>query len=365
MIIELFGTWNSRNGLLDLRETSIISKRRRNLQHKQLKVSFVIQNKDSLKHLGTYHDKHIDPTTKLNWFFVHYLLEAINATIEYRYLSTWGYYNPTTRKWDGIIGDFLSNKSDLGGSAILLIPNRIHLVDFLAMTTETTTKFVFRAPPLSQVSNIYKLPFHRHAWYSICVLFIIIILVIFVMTKFESHSKTRISDILILVIAAFCQTGSVLQTRLSTIRFTLALLFLIASFLFMLYTANIVSLLQSTSTDIQSLQQLLKSNLEFGAEDIPYQHYYLNTSYHATYKSLFNKAPTKSIPFMNLTYGVSKIRKGLFAFHMELGVGYQTIEETFYEWEKCGLTEISLFYLKNPHLVAKKNSPYKEILKSQ
>jgi hypothetical protein len=43
---------------------------------------------------------------------------------------------------------------------------------------------------------------------------------------------------------------------------------------------------------------------------------------------------------MNLTEGVEKIREGLFAFHMELGVGYKIIGQTFQEDEKCGLQEI-------------------------
>lgn len=67
--------------------------------------------------------------------------------------------------------------------------------------------------------------------------------------------------------------------------------------------------------------------------------------------------------FMNLAQGVEQVREGLFAFHMELGVGYKIISETFQEDEKCGLQEIQYLQVIDPFYAIQKNSSYKELFK--
>lgn len=48
---------------------------------------------------------------------------------------------------------------------------------------------------------------------------------------------------------------------------------------------------------------------------------------------------------------------------MEASPGYKLVEDTFYEHEKCGLTEIDFLNVIDPWYAISKNSPYKEILK--
>lgn len=66
---------------------------------------------------------------------------------------------------------------------------------------------------------------------------------------------------------------------------------------------------------------------------------------------------------MNVSYGISKMRKGFYAFHTELGVGYKLIKDTFLEHEKCGIEQMSLIQLPDPVHSAPKHSPYKEMFK--
>lgn len=132
------------------------------------------------------------------------------------------------------------------------------------------------------------------------------------------------------------------------------------------YTANIVALLQSTSQSIRTLSDLLHSNMEFGVEDTPYSRYYFTTETEATRRMLYELkiAPAGKPPqFMNITHGISMMRKGLYAFHTELGIGYKHIKDTFFEHEKCGLIKIPYLQMQDPWHVAPKNSPFKEIFK--
>jgi hypothetical protein len=67
--------------------------------------------------------------------------------------------------------------------------------------------------------------------------------------------------------------------------------------------------------------------------------------------------------FMTLEEGLKRVRKGLFAFHMELGSGNVVIAETFLEEEKCGLQTINfLIEIVEPWVGASKTTPFKEIL---
>lgn len=47
----MFGYWNDSSGLIDSRETRILSRRRRNLNGKVLKSIAVVTNNDSIGHL--------------------------------------------------------------------------------------------------------------------------------------------------------------------------------------------------------------------------------------------------------------------------------------------------------------------------
>lgn len=67
---------------------------------------------------------------------------------------------------------------------------------------------------------------------------------------------------------------------------------------------------------------------------------------------------------MPLVEGIEKMRRGLFAFHFETGVGYKILSETFMEEEKCGLHEIQYLQVIDPWYVIQKNLSFKEAIKN-
>lgn len=85
-------------------------------------------------------------------------------------------------------------------------------------------------------------------------------------------------------------------------------------FIYTSYTANIVALLQSTSKNINTLEDLLASGMEMAADDNPYTRSwfaYLSKT-DSVRKSIYE---TKIVPqnqpenFINLTTGVERIRQ--------------------------------------------------------
>lgn len=86
------------------------------------------------------------------------------------------------------------------------------VLEFPSMVTPTTTKFIFRAPPLSFVTNIYYLPFDVNVWFSLVALVIISCFVIFITYRVASVRDPSIehlrpSDIALFGISSICQMG--------------------------------------------------------------------------------------------------------------------------------------------------------------
>lgn len=127
-----------------------------------------------------------------------------------------------------------------------------------------------------------------------------------------------------------------------------------------------MALLQSTTKSIRTISDLQNPAIDIGVHDTPFNRYYFAEQTEASRKTLYE---TKVAPangpdaYMNLSYGISEMRKGMFAFHVSTGQGYDEVERTFLEYEKCGLVEIPFLGNVDTWSVIQKQSPYKEILK--
>jgi hypothetical protein len=111
--------------------------------------------------------------------------------------------------------------------------------------------------------------------------------------------EKRFTDSLLSTIAAICQmdpmlvSSKVTSSRIIMVSYEESLkiqltdkfafpsqffIFLAFSLLYAAYTANIVSLLQSPSKSIRTLQELYDSKLTLGMEDTPYNRYFYTIS---------------------------------------------------------------------------------------
>ncbi|CAH1989641.1 unnamed protein product, partial [Acanthoscelides obtectus] len=118
-------------------------------------------------------DKHIDSIAKVNYVIVEHLKDIVNATLRYSVQPTWGYFNEVTFDWSGMIGELVRNEADIGGTPLFFTIDRVDIIDYIAMTTPTRSKFVFREPKLSYVTNVFTLPFDTNVW--ICTICMVII----------------------------------------------------------------------------------------------------------------------------------------------------------------------------------------------
>nr|ALM24940.1 ionotropic receptor 75q.2 [Athetis dissimilis] len=377
---EYYGTWDTKNKFQkSLRFFEPTSLRRLDIDGYEINICYVLTNNKSVDHLSDGIDDHIDTITKVNFPTTNHLLDFLNAKRKYVFADTWGYRVNGT--WNGMTGYLVRGEVEVGGSPMFFTFERVSIVDYISSPTPTRSKFVFQQPKLSYENNLFLLPFETTVWYSTVALIFIIYLVLLVVTKWEwvkmSHMTEKretdsgvlrgnVVDVIVLIFGAACQQGSPTELKGSLGRMVMLVLFLTLMFLYTSYSANIVALLQSSSSHIKTLDDLLHSRIKFGVHDTVFNRYYFSTATEPVRKAIYEKkvAPPGTTPrFMSMDEGVLQMRKGLFAFHMETGVGYKFVGKYFNEGEKCGLREIQYLQVIDPWLAVRKDTPFREMFK--
>lgn len=106
------------------------------------------------------------------------------------------------------------------------------------------------------------------------------------------------TEVVMLGVGVICQQGSFCEPNKSSGRLVMFFFLIFLMFLYISYSAHIVVLLQSTSTSIRTIQDLVDSNLGVVAEDTIYFRYYLVVSIiQCDWKSRYAKM--KSMKFLD------------------------------------------------------------------
>ncbi|XP_073840410.1 ionotropic receptor 64a isoform X2 [Musca autumnalis] len=218
---------------------------------------------------------------------------------------------------------------------------------------------------------------------------------------------------LLFYVGSICQQGLTFSTRSFSGRciVTTSLLFSFAIYQF--YSASIVgTLLMEKPKTIRTLRDLIHSSLEIGIEDIVYNRDYFLRTKDPDAQELYAKKvtsmpaadgtgfvdappdnlvlPTSLTPMTEAQkakayrdilhshetgahaktneasnwyepeYGVAKIKKGHFAFHVDVATAYKIMADTFTEKEICDLTEIQLFPPQKMVSIVQKGSPLRK-----
>nr|QLI62102.1 ionotropic receptor 75q2 [Streltzoviella insularis] len=374
--IEFYGNWSIEYGFqkaYQLIDSAAL--RRLNLNGYEINICYVLTDNDSINHLTDGVNDHIDTITKVNFPTTNHLLDFLNAKRKYIFVETWGYRVNGT--WNGMTGYLVREEVEIGGSPMFFTSERIAIVDYISSPTPTRSKFIFQQPKLSYENNLFLLSFRSTVWYSTLGLIFLLFLALFIVAMWERKRdqlkekdadilRPSLADVALLIFGAACQQGSPVELKSSLGRVVMLILFLTLMFLYTSYSANIVALLQSSSSQIRTLEDLLHSRIKFGVHDTVFNRYYFSTATEPIRKAIYQTkiAPPGTKPrFMTMQEGVKKMQQGLFAFHMETGVGYKFVGKYFQEAEKCGLKEIEYLQVIDPWLAVRKNTPFKEMFK--
>lgn len=104
------------------------------------------------------------------------------------------------------------------GTILFMTPERVPTMEFITMAVETHASFLFRAPPLSYVSNIYYLPFAGIVW--VCSILLVFIGATIVYTTYvrlecnRNYYATAVSELILLAASAVSQMGTQLKPKM-------------------------------------------------------------------------------------------------------------------------------------------------------
>ncbi|KAM7355250.1 ionotropic receptor 64a [Cochliomyia hominivorax] len=234
----------------------------------------------------------------------------------------------------------------------------------------------------------------------------------------DEKSRQRVGlffESLLFYIGSICQQGLSFTTFLFSGRCIVITSLLFSFSIYQFYSASIVgTLLMEKPKTIRTLKDLIHSNLEIGVEDIVYNRDYFLRTKDPDAQELYAKKVT-SIPMTDDTgfadvppdsfalppqatemtdaqkakayrdilhshetgahaktneasnwydpdFGVAKIKKGRFAFHVDVATAYKIIADTFTEKEICDLTEIQLFPPQKMVSIVQKGSPLRKVI---
>lgn len=179
--------------------------------------------------------------------------------------------------------------------------DRSTVADFITDPVKTRITFLFRSPPLSYVENIYTLAFNLWTWIVSFGILITTTLLFYIIAKWEKNHfdineeksysisplNPKLSDVLLLEIGVVCQQGAESEPKSGSGRILTIFIYIFITFLYTSYTAFIVALFQSTTNNIQTIEDLLTSNIKLGAENTPYNHAFFAVSIYILYFNLF------------------------------------------------------------------------------
>ncbi|XP_054261628.1 glutamate receptor ionotropic, kainate glr-3-like [Macrosteles quadrilineatus] len=349
--------------------TTAIGTDRSNLEGTKLIGSTVLFHPELFRGFYSDYMPDVDTWPKLHYPVVINLAHQLNFDLELWAVDDYGW--ETNGSFTGLMGQLQRRDIDFAATGFFMRADRIRVVDFTAETYHIRTTIMFRQPSLSSVSNIFLLPFATDVWvccFTYCILVIFIFSIEIVASRHfgggpPMMGNTGFMDIVTLVLGCVCQQGSHIIPEKMSGRVTLFFLSLTSLFFFTSYSANIVALLQSPSSALATLTDLVNSPLFIGIQDLQYNRIYFKESNDPATRMLYEK---KVKPFGQTAYykpeeGIRKVRKDLFAFNVETNLGYKMISETFLETEKCALSELQLFPMPMLAIPLTKRSGYREL----
>ncbi|KAI4490035.1 hypothetical protein M0804_004217 [Polistes exclamans] len=404
--VTYMGYWTFNDGLRN-ELTQYKYKRRQNFHKLALNVSIHVDH-DPLPDFHTYIlnpiNRHVDTMMRYNYALIVQLMDYYNITMNLSRGTTWGYLNNGT--WNGIIGDMLRGIVDISATPYLFKAARMDVCDYTVQSYIARASIIFRHPKTSDVRNVFLMPFTEDVWYLILIVAVIYWLLLLLTVKIELYydnypkkctlDTNPSSETALITIAAICQQGLSDGPRIYSGRIVFLSLFLWGLLLIQFYSASVVgSLLSEPPRFINTLKDLADSSLDVGIEDMAYNYDVLAVSiififdmfllglfdctYYGSNFESGRKSPNPDVhelnrkkiqtskkrkvePFLTAEEGLKKVKKGGYAFQVDVATAYKIIADTFSQDEICDLAEIQLFPLERIATAVKKHSPFKKMV---
>ncbi|RZF42909.1 hypothetical protein LSTR_LSTR003625 [Laodelphax striatellus] len=365
-IMEVYKPGMSHEMIVDERGSG----RRYDLRGIELKAGTIVLHPECYDGLNTFDGMalpHVDTYPKIHYPLVKNMEKQLNFKLDLQVLNDYGWKNNDST-FSGLMGLMQSRSIDFSATGLFLRHDRLEVMDSTAETFSLRSAILYRQPPLSSLKNIFVLPFSIQVWIGCALLYLLITLFLQFEFKLNSVSSWKSPlEIITIVLGSICQQSSYIWPESSSSKITIFLISVTSLFFYTSYSATIVAILQTPSTEIQTLSDLTRSPLKVGVQDLTYNRVNFKETFDRDVRSLYETKilSKKHNAYCSPSEGIRSVRKGFFAFQVEVDQGYKLISDTFEESEKCGLSEMTLFPMPVLVLTVTKRSGYRELFTRQ
>lgn len=279
--------------------------------------------------------------------------------------ALWGFYRNSS--YNGILALYQTGQIDLSITPFRITLDRLDMMKFSVTTWITTPTIIFRHPRNSRRSPFLQ-PLSPWVWNCILIITFVVSILVTVTIRCKRPMEKNVTLIRAIMTAhgIMCQQGFMESFNRTSTRLVLITFIFFSQIIYQFYSSFIVgSLLTDSPKTINTLQQLIESNLKFGIEDVTYNTDFFQTTNDAVALELYKKKVLNG-PSHGKLYPIEKglelMRKGGFAFHFDTSYGYRMITKTFSEDEICDLHQMLLFPNRPLSATVAKHSPFKELI---
>ncbi|CAH0401172.1 unnamed protein product [Chilo suppressalis] len=303
---------------------------------------------------------------------LNHIRDMFNFSLDLQRTNSWGYAR-NYGEFDGIVGTLQRREADIGGSPLFFKIERAKVIDYIVDTWQSRQCFIFRHPKHSGgFYTIYTRPLTARVWYCILCVLALSAIILRLMLKViapspdAENSDSSFSLALLFIWSAICQQGMPVDRNSTSVKMVIFVTFIYAVTLYQYYNATVVStLLREPPKNIRTLEDLVKSNLKAGAENVLYAKDFFKFTTDEVALEMYRKkiAPAHQYNFYTVEHGMALVKRGGFAFHVDSGLAYRIMRRQFTEREICEAYEILLYPPQRMGFVVRKSSPYKEYFK--
>ncbi|XP_072399667.1 ionotropic receptor 75a-like [Diabrotica undecimpunctata] len=311
-----------------------------------------------------------EPRQFQKYFFFLFLVFKDVHNFNYNVTTRHEWFGNTTYGIDGGISKLLyENKVDICTAGGYMSIPRVKYHEIISPDYIYRTGFLFLNPGKTKPGTEVLKPFSIKTWYVFVLTTVIVGFAIFAVywieyTFAETKIKYSFCTSILIAISTIAQQGSAIVPYRFSGRIIYLSLLIMSMMAYNYYTSSLVSsLLSGVPEVISTIKELYESNLKVSFELTPTIMAYLIQQRGNLYVSLLNKTKLYEngvANTMSATEGLEKIKKGNFAFHMEVATAYAYLSNADQE-VICDLADITFIQDVHTGLVLQKFSQYKEL----
>ncbi|EDS39757.1 ionotropic glutamate receptor [Culex quinquefasciatus] len=371
--VTLAGRWNEERGFsIDCRQS--LYDRRHDFQNVAMYVVFTDlkrkHNRTILERLETNEPLQDFALWRFSHHYVQMLMMKHNFRVQYITTPGWGSQSTMAHKTStGLLGQLKLRQVDLAVNTLYVYQDRIAIVDYSVVVAMHNCRFVFRHPRRSNTRITFLQPFDNSAWLGLFTGLTVAGVALFCAFRLERKFPWNISrtsqEYLLTILGFICLQGFAGITFLNASKVIIVVMLSCALLIYQYYSSFIIgSLLTSPPRYLNTIRQLISSDLEVTIENLFYLWEFYNRTTSPEVEELFQKKIlTGSESSTDVITGIQKIKKGGYAMQCDIGYAYPIIKRTFTDDEICDLQEIEVYSKKPLHLPLPKGSPLKQFFR--